>query len=113
MADDLDDLLNELGVDADVTDESISKPRVYMHESTRADLNELGVILLECCPPDEKNTVSLGILARKCGVTPPAIYNIIKRERITYSRAKQILGFQDLFTEEPIYGIDDLEPYII
>ena len=111
MADDLDQLLDELGVDANIPDSS--EPFKRLHGVEYEDLSDLAKILLACCPPNEDNVVSFRILADNCEVTGPAIYNIIQRERITYKRAKQILGFQDLFTEEPIYSIEDLEPYIM
>lgn len=66
-------------------------------------------LMLDICPPDEKNAVSVSILAGRLGVTPQAIYNIVKKDRITYKRAISILELD----EDGSYSLSDFSDYLI
>lgn len=117
MNDEMADLERELisgfeTFDKELAEKADGEPTVRLRLTSLEDLSPFGQMLLGCCPPTEDNCVSFIVLARACGLTPPAVYNILHKERITYRRAKQILGFQKDMPNPPGYTLQDFEPYM-
>lgn len=76
----------------------------------KEDLGPLQDLMLTCCPPNEDNVVSIALLAAQCDVTTQALFAIIRRGRITYTRAKQIV---DLQGEDDVVSVADFADYLV
>jgi len=76
----------------------------------KEDLGPLQDLMLKCCPPDEDNVVSIAILSGHCDITTQGLFAIIRKGRITYTRAKQIV---DLQGENGEVTIGDFADYLV
>lgn len=77
----------------------------------KEDLGPLQDLMLKCCPPDDDNVVSIAILSGHLNITTQGLFAIIRRERITYTRAKQIIDLQGEDGGE--VTIADFEKYLV
>jgi len=82
---------------------------VEKYRGENRDHDDLVQLMLDICPPNDKGVVSVPVLANRLGVTPQCIYNIIKRQRISYKRAMSILRLDP----DSGYSIQDFEDYIM
>ena len=105
----LDDLLGEFS-DEDLAameeaEDLIEPPKRRVKE----DLGPMQDLMLRCCPPDEDNYVSIAILAKHLDITTQALFAMIRKGRITYKRAKQIV---DLCPEGTV-KVHEFEDYLV
>ena len=81
------------------------------------DLGALQTLLLLSCPPDDNGVQSVPILAAKLGLVDQGLYAWIRRNRIPYRRAAELVELNKerlvlIDGEEQPLTIDHFTPYL-